>query len=135
MCDAFPEGIPKKIYLSIVYHLLPYPGDHGIQWEPTKDGESCHLYFKKIINPLCDELKVSRVRLISYKKQRRKSRASYRPKSKTIRYYQRDFTQGMFIHELAHHLQFERHPRKSAVTRMAESMGHGVDFFKYNIEI
>lgn len=43
-CDAFPEGIPREIFFgkpdeySITYyrvdHTKPYPGDHGIQFEP-----------------------------------------------------------------------------------------------------
>ena len=33
-CDAFPDGIPDAIFLSGVEHDKPYPGDHGIQFEP-----------------------------------------------------------------------------------------------------
>jgi len=32
-CDAFPEGIPRKIWWGEFDHTLPFPGDHGIQFE------------------------------------------------------------------------------------------------------
>lgn len=38
-CDAFPEGIPTVfLYLDEV-HNQPYPGDHGIQFEPLEESE------------------------------------------------------------------------------------------------
>jgi len=33
-CAAFPDGIPEEILLSRVQHVEPYPGDHGIRFEP-----------------------------------------------------------------------------------------------------
>jgi hypothetical protein len=33
-CDAFPQGIPDPIYFEGVDHRQPFPGDHGIRWEP-----------------------------------------------------------------------------------------------------
>jgi hypothetical protein len=32
-CDAFPKGIPPKIWLGKNNHTLPYPDDHGILFE------------------------------------------------------------------------------------------------------
>jgi len=33
-CKAFPDGIPDAIYVGEFDHHKPYPGDHGIQFEP-----------------------------------------------------------------------------------------------------
>jgi len=32
-CVAFPEGIPKEIFLFGNKHIEPFPGDHGIRFE------------------------------------------------------------------------------------------------------
>jgi hypothetical protein len=31
---AFPNGIPDDIYFLRASHSYPYPGDHGLRWEP-----------------------------------------------------------------------------------------------------
>jgi len=33
-CKAFPNGIPLQIWLGTNRHTEPYPGDHGIRFEP-----------------------------------------------------------------------------------------------------
>jgi hypothetical protein len=33
-CDAFPKRIPNEIIESKHDHREPYPGDHGIRFEP-----------------------------------------------------------------------------------------------------
>ena len=36
-CDAFPVRIPDDILGNIHDHHKPYPGDHGIQYEPDPE--------------------------------------------------------------------------------------------------
>jgi hypothetical protein len=33
-CAAFPKEIPEAILLAQADHHKPYPGDHGIRFEP-----------------------------------------------------------------------------------------------------
>ncbi len=34
-CAAFPDGIPDEIAYGSNLHLRPFPGDHGITYEPA----------------------------------------------------------------------------------------------------
>jgi len=34
ICEAFSDGIPKRILVREVDHREPYEGDNGIQFEP-----------------------------------------------------------------------------------------------------
>jgi hypothetical protein len=36
-CAAFPDGIPEEILWNEVRHTKPYPGDHGIRYEPIEE--------------------------------------------------------------------------------------------------
>ena len=41
-CAAFPDGIPEELRIGPTEHTQPYPGDHGIRfepWIPPPDGE------------------------------------------------------------------------------------------------
>lgn len=39
-CDAYPEGIPDKIYLSEVDHRLPWTNDDGVQFEAKSPADA-----------------------------------------------------------------------------------------------
>ncbi len=35
-CDSFPNGIPDEIWYHCHSHTTPFPGDHGIRFEPDE---------------------------------------------------------------------------------------------------
>ncbi len=39
VCAAFPDGIPREILKEDVLHDGPYPGDHGLRFEPMEENE------------------------------------------------------------------------------------------------
>lgn len=39
-CDAFPDRIPQAIIESEHDHTKPYPGDHGIQFDPLDNTQT-----------------------------------------------------------------------------------------------
>ncbi len=45
-CKAFPDGIPIEIIKGKVFHDSPYPGDHGIQFEPFATGPEMDEFIK-----------------------------------------------------------------------------------------
>lgn len=38
-CEAFPERVPREIYLGQFDHRRPYPGDNGVLFELREGGE------------------------------------------------------------------------------------------------
>jgi hypothetical protein len=38
-CDAYKTAIPDEIYIDGFDHTKPFKGDHGIRFEPIKEGK------------------------------------------------------------------------------------------------
>lgn len=49
-CGAFPGGIPTEILLSNADHRLPFPGDHGVRFEPVTEEDA--KYADDILGPV-----------------------------------------------------------------------------------
>lgn len=47
VCAAFPEGIPGEIAVGREDHDMPYPGDHGIQFEPRPELAAIYGRFER----------------------------------------------------------------------------------------
>jgi hypothetical protein len=51
-CDAFPESIPEEIWYHQDYHIQPFPGDHGIQFELDEERDKTlrlPRYFRRLL--------------------------------------------------------------------------------------
>jgi len=35
-CKAFPNGIPRELFVGKRNHNRPYPGDHGFRFKPNE---------------------------------------------------------------------------------------------------
>jgi len=42
-CAAFLDGIPDEILWNEVRHIEPYPGDHGIRYEPIEEEDEAEV--------------------------------------------------------------------------------------------
>jgi len=38
-CQAFPSGIPIKVFVGAIGHRVSLSGDHGLTWAPAKGFE------------------------------------------------------------------------------------------------
>ena len=48
-CAAFPDGIPVPIQANKHDHNEPYPGDHGIRYEPIRPGPRAEVATQAVL--------------------------------------------------------------------------------------
>ena len=51
-CDAYPDDIPDEILLNKHWHTKPFPGDHGILYEPLDADDETASQHEPPVHPL-----------------------------------------------------------------------------------